>query len=74
MINTHDEKTYVGFVTEESADRLVIRNIAGQAFTLPVENIKDRTEMENSMMPAGLANSLSYEEFASLITYLSEQK
>ncbi|MBD3627420.1 HEAT repeat domain-containing protein [Cyclobacterium sp.] len=74
MINTNDNKSYVGFVTEESADRLVIRNIAGQAFTVPTENIKERTEMENSMMPAGLANALSYEEFASLITYLSEQK
>ncbi|WP_245802823.1 DUF7133 domain-containing protein [Cyclobacterium lianum] len=74
MINTKDDKTYVGFVTEESADRLVIRNIAGQAFTLSADNIKDREEMENSMMPAGLANALSYEEFASLITYLSEQK
>ncbi|WP_162342861.1 DUF7133 domain-containing protein [Cyclobacterium salsum] len=74
MIQTKDDKSYVGFVTEESADRIVIRNIAGQAFTLAADNVKERTEMENSMMPAGLANSLSYEEFASLITYLSEQK
>ncbi len=26
------------------------------------------------MMPPGLANELSYEEFASLITFLSQQK
>nr|WP_241684873.1 HEAT repeat domain-containing protein [Cyclobacterium xiamenense] len=74
MIQTKDDKTYVGFVTEESATRIVIRNIAGQAFTLAADNVTKRTEMENSMMPAGLANSLSYEEFASLITFLSEQK
>lgn len=74
MIDTKDEKSYMGFVTQESAERVVIRNIAGQAFTIQAENIKARTEMENSMMPAGLANSLSYEEFASLITYLSQQK
>ncbi|SEJ75108.1 putative heme-binding domain-containing protein [Cyclobacterium xiamenense] len=74
MIQTKDDKTYVGFVTEESATRIVIRNIAGQAFTLAADNVMKRTEMENSMMPAGLANSLSYEEFASLITFLSEQK
>jgi hypothetical protein len=30
--------------------------------------------METSMMPSGLANALSYEEFASLITFLSQQK
>jgi hypothetical protein len=38
------------------------------------EKIKERKELENSMMPAGLANSLSYEELASLVTYLSQQK
>lgn len=74
MVNTKDDKSYVGFVTAESAERIVIRNIAGQAFTILTENIKDRKELENSMMPEGLANALSYEEFASLITYLSEQK
>lgn len=74
MINTKDDKSYVGFITEESAQKVVIRNIAGQAFTLDAANIKDRKELETSMMPEGLANSLSYEEFASLITYLSQQK
>lgn len=74
MVDTKDDKSYVGFVTAESAERIVIRNIAGQAFTILTENIKDRKELENSMMPEGLANALSYEEFASLITYLSEQK
>ena len=61
-------------MTAESAERIVIRNIAGQAFTILADNIKERTELETSMMPSGLANALSYEEFASLITYLSEQK
>lgn len=74
MIATRDEKSYVGFVTAESAERVVIRNIAGQAFTISADNIKERKELENSMMPAGLANALSYDEFASLITFLSEQK
>ncbi|MFC4872831.1 DUF7133 domain-containing protein [Negadavirga shengliensis] len=74
MINTRDDKSYVGFITEESAQKVVIRNIVGQAFTLDATNIKDRKELETSMMPEGLANSLSYEEFASLITYLSQQK
>lgn len=74
MIATKDDKSYVGFVTAESAARIVIRNIAGQAFTILADNIKERTELENSMMPVGLANALSYEEFASLITYLSEKK
>lgn len=74
LIKTRDDKSYMGFVTEESAEKVVLRNIAGQAFTLPAADIVDRKELENSMMPEGLANALSYEEFASLITFLAQQK
>jgi len=74
LVSTKDGKSYMGFVTAESADRLVLRDITGAAHTIHVDNIQKREELETSMMPAGLANSLSYEEFASLITYLSQQK
>lgn len=74
MVETKSKKTYVGFITEESAEKIVIRNIVGQAYTLPASDIASRREMENSMMPEGLANALSYEEFASLITFLYQQK
>lgn len=73
-ITTNDNKTLMGFVTGESAEKLTIRDIAGTAQTVLVKNIKSRKELETSIMPPGLANALSYEEFASLITYLSQQK
>lgn len=74
LIETNDGKSYMGFVTAESADALTIRDITGTATNLDKKNIKSRKEMENSIMPAGLANSLSYEELASLITFLQQQK
>lgn len=74
MITTKGDKTYMGFVSEESAEKLVIRDITGQVNTIKVANITSRKEMETSMMPPGLANELSYEEFASLVTFLSQQK
>lgn len=74
LIKAKGDKTYMGFITQESADRIVMRNIAGQVFTIKTGDILSRKELETSMMPAGLANSLSYEEFASLITFLAEQK
>ncbi|MCK5440498.1 MAG: c-type cytochrome [Maribacter sp.] len=74
LIGTKDGKSYSGFVSEESAEKLIIRNIVGQVSTLKIEDIEKREELENSMMPAGLANSLSFEEFASLITFLHQQK
>ncbi|KAA5546751.1 DUF7133 domain-containing protein [Adhaeribacter rhizoryzae] len=74
LINTKGNKSYMGFITGESANQLVLRNIAGEVFTIKTSDITSRKELETSMMPAGLANALSFEEFASLVTFLSEQK
>ncbi|WP_347157305.1 DUF7133 domain-containing protein [Pontibacter chitinilyticus] len=74
LITTKDDESYMGFITKESADKIVMRNIAGQVFTIKTSDIGSRKELETSMMPTGLANALSYEEFASLITFLSQQK
>ena len=74
LITAKGNKSYMGFITEESASRVVMRDITGQVYTLKASDILTRKEMETSMMPDGLANALSYEEFASLITFLSQQK
>jgi len=74
LITAKGNKSYMGFITEESADKVVMRNITGQMFSVKTSDILTRKEMENSMMPAGLANALSYEEFSSLVTFLSQQK
>ncbi|GGI25508.1 DUF7133 domain-containing protein [Pedobacter mendelii] len=74
MITAKGDKAYMGFITEETAAKVVLRNIVGEVFTIKASEIILRKEMENSMMPAGLANSLSYEELASLVTFLSQQK
>ncbi|MDB5239387.1 MAG: heme-binding protein [Spirosoma sp.] len=74
LITAKGNKSYMGFITEESADRVVMRDITGQVYTIKTANILSRKEMETSMMPTGLANGLTYDEFASLITFLSQQK
>jgi putative heme-binding domain-containing protein len=74
LITAKGDKSYMGFITSESAERLVMRDIAGQVYTIKTKDVISRQELEDSMMPSGLANSLSYEELASLITFLSEQK
>jgi len=71
---TKSKDSYMGFVTSETANTLVLRDITGQVSTIRKADIASREELEMSMMPGGLANSLSIEEFASLVTYLSEQK
>ena len=74
LIMTKDDNSYMGFVTSQSATRIALRDIAGQEHIINTKDIASRETLEMSMMPAGLANSLSMEEFASLVTFLSEQK
>ena len=74
FIEAKNDESYVGFITSETSEKVIMRNIAGEEFTIKVSDIVSREELETSMMPAGLANSLSFEEFASLITYLANQK
>ena len=74
QIQTESGEMHMGFVTAESADKLTIRNIAGVATDIKTADIKDRKELDISMMPEGLANALSFEELASLVTYLEGQK
>jgi putative heme-binding domain-containing protein len=74
QIQTKEGDNYVGFVTQESATDLTIRNIVGTATQLKKSDIAARKELETSMMPSGLVNALSYEEMASLVAYLEQQK
>ena len=74
QVQTKDKKTHLGFVTAQSADGIVVRDITGKATRIKASNIKKRTEMEMSMMPPGLANALSIEEFAALVAYLASLK
>nr|WP_295864869.1 c-type cytochrome [uncultured Chitinophaga sp.] len=73
-ITAKGNKSYVGFVTEETAAKVVLRDIAGEVYTVKTADILSRKEMKTSMMPAGLANALSYEEFAALVSFLAQQK
>lgn len=74
LITTKTQRSFMGFVTAESAQSITLRDIGGSVRTIKTTDIASRKEMDNSMMPEGLANSLSFEEFASLVNYLSQQK
>ncbi len=74
MITAKGNKSYMGFVTQETAKKITMRNITGEIFTINAADVISRKEMKDSMMPTGLANALSYDEFASLVTFLSQQK
>ena len=69
-----DGSAKMGFVTGEADGVVSIRDIAGQASKLNRADVKEETELPNSMMPPGLGGPLTLEEFTSLIEYLVSLK
>ncbi|HEV8543390.1 MAG TPA: PVC-type heme-binding CxxCH protein [Verrucomicrobiae bacterium] len=59
-----------GFVVQEAADKVTIRNVLAQEIQIKTSDIARRTKLEKSIMPEGLAANLSMAEFSSLLDYL----
>ena len=66
-----DGKQHSGFVINESAELITIRNNEGNELKLKVEDIEERAKQATlSMMPDNLAKDVTLEDFAALIAYL----
>lgn len=70
----NDGKMFMGFVTSEADGVVTLRDIAGQESKLNRAEVKEEKELPNSMMPPGLAGTLTLEEFTNLIEYLVSLK
>ena len=70
VFDTTDGKHLEGFVVREGGTEVVIRDLAGVETTLRKEQIKARGVREGSIMPPGLADTMTLHEFASLLAYL----
>jgi len=66
--------TQTGFVTGEADGLIELRDIAGQVQKIRRNEVVEEQRLPGSMMPPGLANSLSIEEFNALIEYLVSLK
>ncbi|MCA8988580.1 MAG: c-type cytochrome, partial [Planctomycetaceae bacterium] len=69
-----DGKQHIGFVSQESAESIIIRRNDGVAVELLQDDIEFRKKQETSMMPVGLVNNLTVEQFAELLAYLESLK
>jgi len=73
-ITTENGESHVGFVVYESANNVVLRDMTGAGTIIPTSEIEEREMQDFSMMPPGLVNALSYEEFAALVDYLESMR
>ncbi len=65
-----DGRLLTGYVTEESADRVVMRDKDGQQWVQEKEAIESRKESLVSCMPKGLMDRYTLFDFVSLLDYL----
>ena len=72
MVMTKDGQMIAGSELSASKEEVVIRNALGVVQKIPARNIKKKEVNPMSMMPPGLAASLSEEEFIHLISFMSQ--
>ena len=68
---TKDDRVISGIKVREADGKLVLRNEKDEEVTIPVDNIAERTKSTKSLMPEGLTDPLTKQEFADLVKYLS---
>ena len=70
-MQTADGQVITGIQVARSDEELVLRDANGKELKIPSATI-DEESAGTSLMPAGLIDSLSREELADLVRYLSE--
>ena len=74
LLTMKDGSAKMGFVTAEADGIVTVRDIAGQASQMKRADVAKEDHLPNSLMPPGLAGSLTIGEFTSLIDYLVSLK
>ena len=68
---TADDKVYLGIKVREGNGELVLRTPEDKEITVPVKDIIERGKTR-SLMPDGLTDTLTRQEFADLVRFLTE--
>ncbi len=67
---TNEDRVYLGIKVRETDGLLVLRTAEDKEVTIPVKDIAERGEAK-SLMPEGLTDTLTRQEFADLVAFLS---
>jgi putative membrane-bound dehydrogenase-like protein len=66
-----DGRVITGLAVEDTPDRLVLKTATGERVAIPASSIEERGTMDVSLMPEGLAQTLSEQDLVDLIVYLA---
>jgi putative heme-binding domain-containing protein len=71
IIETKSGRVFTGIVKSESPTAVTLRDAEGKSVTVALRDIESRAVSKVSLMPAGLADTLTPAEFTDLIAYLA---
>jgi putative heme-binding domain-containing protein len=74
IITTKAGDTLDGIIKESTADLIALARADGQITRIKVTDIQEQRNSTVSLMPEGLQNALTFQEFADLIDYLASLK
>lgn len=74
VVRTTEGGLFTGFISSETDEEVVLRMPGGVDQTIAREKIDEITELETSLMPAGLLALLTPQEIADLLAYLDALK
>lgn len=70
IVATADGEVLQGVVKSDTAEQLELVDINGKVIRLTPDDIEERTRSELSLMPTGLFEGITVDEFADLLAYL----
>lgn len=73
-VKTKKDETYVGMIAGETDSELSLKVPGGVIVKTPKAEVASRTKLPASLMPPGLAATISEQEFVDLVEYLSGLK
>ena len=74
VVATADGRVLSGLVKSDNADGLEIQDAEGKKVLIPKADIEDRKTSELSLMPNGIVEGITTQDFADLIAYLETLK
>lgn len=74
VVATADGRVLTGLIKSDNADGLEIQDADGKRIKLPKADIEDRKTSELSLMPNGIVEGISPQDFADLVAYLETLK
>ncbi len=74
VLTMKDGTTRTGFMSESNVDTIMLRDMTGAVTKIATADVKEEKHLPTSMMPEGLANALSLDDFAALVHFLASKK